>query len=184
MHVSFRLPLAALAAVLLTGCLLGGDDSKARLRSYANGLYTDREFGYSLSFPKDWRVSAYDPPYYGLIDLSAFKTTGKNAHPGAYATHDSLYDDDTLAEWVESWYGTTYRDSSVVRAADIRGGVELIRVDAWSHDDYGTERMRILCFKRKNSVVSIHLMHYAAYIDTSADIRALDSSLTFFEPVP
>jgi hypothetical protein len=173
---------AFLAVFLLTGCLVGTEEDGARARSFSGGVYTDHELGYSLQFPTDWTVLAYDPPYYGILDFYAAKNDGKNARPTAYATHDSIFSDSyTLPEWVEALHGESfYRDSAVIYPPEIRGGVEVIPVDAWDYEDYGTERSRILYFMRARTFVAVHFIYYAAHFDTSAELRALDSSLTFF----
>ena len=182
------LSLLALCALLmgsmLGGCVLGGDDPKDEgpARTFSKGVYTDSEFGYRLTFPAGWYVTAYDPPFYGLIDFSGYQTTGKGANPSAYATHDSLYDDETLSEMVHYRHDPEYgfRDSSVILPAEVRGGVEVIPVNAWNYDDFGTVRTRVLYFVRRHNMIIVKLTHYAASFDTSADLHSVDASLTFF----
>ena len=98
----------------------------------------------------------------------------------AYATHDSFYLEETLAEEVQFRYEYV-GDSSQILPAETRGGVEVIPVNTWRWYDLGTEKTRDLCFLRKGNLVTVKFVHYAAYFDTSADLRYLDSSLTFFE---
>jgi hypothetical protein len=169
-------------AVIFTGCLLGEDEkAEAPLRTFENGVYTDRELGYRVAFPPQWSVSA--PTGYEGFDLSGVGyASGSKYPPQVTLWRDSLYSDEILREKIETRHDPEYafRDSAVIRPAEMRGGVEVTPVDEWYYLDYLTHKTRILYFERRGYMVRIRLTHASANFDTSSQLRFVDSSLTFF----
>jgi hypothetical protein len=170
-------------AVIFTGCLLGEDEkAEAPLRTYENGVYTDRELGYRIAFPPGWIVDApTDYESLGLDVVALGTTPPSKTPPEVVVWRDSLFYG-TLRERVELYHDNenSFRDSSAIRAAEIRGGVEVIPVDEWYYLSYFTQKTRFLYFERRGYAVRIGLTHASANFDTSSQLRFVDSSLSFF----
>jgi hypothetical protein len=179
--LSMALACAALSA-LVSGCILDGDGTNGnskRTYSVKTRIYTDQELGYKLTFPEGWLVQAAPKDGYGLIDFIGLDRQGKFSEPSASAYHTLAYEDETLQSYVDN-YGSYSGDSARILPLELRHGVEVIAIDSWSYDSYYTERSRVLHFIRNGHLVKLSFAHLAANFDTSAAIRFLDSSLTFF----
>jgi hypothetical protein len=183
----FRTLLPA-AALLLTGCLTGGEPDRigGDVRFFENGIYTDTELGYSLRVPAGWKVRV-DSNANALFNFE-FARQGTTI-TGWYFDLDPL---EPLEAYVAHRTGEwSLADSEVVRPVEMRGGVAVIAVDTWDAysewdpeesdwvlDSY--ERERTLYFVRAGKMVTIRFTNEGATSASDADFAAIDSSLTFF----
>jgi hypothetical protein len=180
---------ALLFSTISTGCVFdsdddGGGNGSDSLRSIVGRVYTDHEFGYTVTLPEGWKSQANDQK---ILDLVAFNP--KRSQTGTVSAHHLLPAPDssvTLTEEVTSLYEAyTSVDSAHILPPELRNGVEIVAVEAWlsyPEDDppYDHRREHVFHFVRGGRLIILTLSDTPDHFEANTDLKSVGESLTFF----